>query len=98
MSYTAGMVASIGLFQVNYLFFLPLVALFVACFAISQIIAQLVFPIKWLEDRVGSETGVEMETFFSRFNKWFYGEVIVAVALTLVHFQVLFALGLIGQV
>ena len=88
---------SIGLFQVKFMFFLPLVAMFVGCYAMSQIIAQYIFPSKWIKDKMGSKDGAETETFFSRFNKWIYGEIVLAVALTLVHFQVLFTLGVIGQ-
>ena len=96
MVYVVGMVVSLGLFEVKILFFLPLVAMFIACFAMSQIIAELVFPKKWKEDRVGSQTGIDAETFFSRFYKWRYGQIITTVALTIVHFQVLVALGVIG--
>ena len=97
LGYAAGVIVSVGLFEVKFLFFLPLVAMFFGCLAMSQIIARLVFPIKWMKDRVGSQTGVEVETFFSRFDKWFYSEIVLAVALTIVHIQVLFMLGVIGQ-
>ena len=93
--YVGMLVISVSLFQVEILFFLPMIILWYSSFLMSKMIARLLFPVSWKPEEQDSRPSSRMNMTQRSFNKWFYGEVVLAFALTAVHFQVLHALGAI---
>lgn len=94
--YVGMMLISVSLFQAEILFFLPMVILFYSSFFLSKMIALLLFPLSWKPEEKDSRDGSRVNMRQWSRNKWFYGEIVLSFALTAMHFQVLYALGVIG--